>query len=147
MTDAAPNASTPGGDGRVSQEEIPVQNGAAAASNDDQHTNETEADVSSPSVGPSAASAQDNATEEDAVRQNDTSRTSRTASDFTPNSATTMSPFKNNSNAAHRINKNGSCRVAIKKNDVYACTDASIASPWRRNGRPTIVGIASLLRL
>jgi len=146
MTDTAPNASKPGGDGRVSQEEMLVQNGAATAS----HTNETEADVSSPSVGASAASAQDNATEEDAVGQNDTSRTSRTASDFTTNSAMTVSPFKNTSNAAHRINKNGSCRVAIKKNDVYACTEDeaqrhSIPSCWPHSAwiYGTVVGGSS----
>ena len=66
MPDNAPDAPTPGGDGRVSQQEMPVQKGAFAASYDDQHVDETEADVSSPSLGDSAASAQGNATEKDA---------------------------------------------------------------------------------
>ena len=81
IPDTTPDAPTPSDDARVSQQEMPVQSGATAACNDDQHIDETEADFSSPVVGASAASAQGNATVEDAVRGNDASRTS---ADFTP---------------------------------------------------------------
>ena len=59
MPDATPDA--PSGNARVSQQKMPVQNGASAASNNDQHIDETEAEVSSLPVAALAASTQDKA--------------------------------------------------------------------------------------